>query len=152
MSSAHYNIEALSSLVHVLNSGIDFYREAKEKVADSQTQPYFDRMISRREMVKQLLIPYAKAETGDFKALDKGSNFALEARHWYTTILAKIASDEQHTWVSQLEEVEDKTLEKFDEVIAQGQSVACEAALQKGRELMQSCHDQMLSLQKATKH
>ena len=53
MSSAHYNIEAVSSLVHVLNSGIDFYREAKEMVADSQTQPYFDRMISRREMVKQ---------------------------------------------------------------------------------------------------
>ncbi len=152
MSTHQHNIEEVSSIVHVLNSGIDFYKEAKEKVGDAQTAPHFERMIQMREQVKTLLQPYALAEEGDLKNLEEGSNFAVEARHVYTQILGKLSSDKQHAWVDQLEEVEDKTLESFDKALEEGQPVECEAALRKGRQVMQSCHDEMLALQKATAH
>ena len=42
----------VSDIIQVLNSGIDFYRDAKDKVDDQQLEQFFDRMLSARRLEK----------------------------------------------------------------------------------------------------
>ncbi|CAM3831568.1 PA2169 family four-helix-bundle protein [Rheinheimera salexigens] len=141
------DVKHVSDIVQVLNSGIEFYSDAKEKVDNPQLTQFFDRMINARKTVKQKLQPFAIAEEGK---VEQGSAFTVEVRNIYTKIIGSMSSDKEHTYISQLEEVEDKTLEEIRTALHKKQPVDCEAALLSALATMQECHDEMRALKRSS--
>lgn len=142
-------IKHVHDIIQVLNSGIDFYGDAKEKVEDRQLSQFFDRMLNARRLVKERLQPFAIQEDGE---REDGSTFTVEARKVYTKVIGAMSSDKEHTYISQLEEVEDKTLEELKAALKENQPPQFETALRQSLTTMQECHDEMRALKKATKH
>ena len=142
-------IKHVHDIIQVLNSGIDFYGDAKEKVDDDQLAQFFDRMLNARRLIKERLQPFAIAEDGE---REDGSAFTVEARKVYTKVIGAMSSDKEHTYISQLEEVEDKTLEELKAALKETQPPQFETALRQSLTTMQECHDEMRALKKATSH
>ena len=139
----------VSDIIQVLNSGIDFYRDAKDKVDDQQLEQFFDRMLSARRLVKEQLQPFAVQDDGK---REEGSALSVEARKVYTKVIGAISSDKAHTYISQLEEVEDKTLEEIRSALTENQRPQYESALLQSLATMQECHDEMRALKQSTRH
>lgn len=139
----------VSDIIQVLNSGIEFYRDAKDKIEDQRLLRFFDRMVNARRVVKEQLQPFAVQEEGK---REEGSAFSVEARKVYTKVIGAMSSDKDHTYISQLEEVEDKTLDEFRAALKEQQSPQYEAALLQSMAMMQECHDEMRALKKSTRH
>lgn len=143
------DVNHVTDIIQVLNSGIDFYTDAKEKVDDQRLAQFFDRMLNARRMVKERLQPFAVQEEGK---REEGSAFTVEARKVYTKVIGALSSDKAATYIAQLEEVEDKTLEEIRGVLKEKQSPHRESALLQSLATMQECHDEMRALKKATRH
>ncbi|MEH8015720.1 PA2169 family four-helix-bundle protein [Rheinheimera muenzenbergensis] len=139
----------VSDIIQVLNSGIDFYRDAKDKVDDKQLEQFFDRMLNARRLVKEQLQPFAVQDDGK---REEGSALSVEARKVYTKVIGAVSSDKAHTYISQLEEVEDKTLEEIRSALTENQRPQYEAALLQSLATMQECHDEMRALKQSTRH
>ena len=146
-STPQINVHHVSDIIKVLNSGIEFYRDAMEQVDREPIRGVFSDMVQTRINAVERLQPYAILEEGK---REDGSSFAVQARKSYTSILGSIKSDTEHTYISQLEEVEDKTLEEIREALGKKQVDGCREALREVHDAMQRCHDRMKSLQEAT--
>ena len=142
-------INHAADIIQVLNSGIEFYSEAKQQVEDQKLAQFFDRMLNARRMVKQRLQPFAVLEEGK---REQGSAFSVEVRKVYTKIMSAISADTDHTYISQLEEVEDKTLEELRIALKDKQPPQYEAALLQSMATMQDCHDEMRALKLSSQH
>ena len=129
-----------------MNSGIDFYQKAQENIKDPAIGALFQRMIDARRVSVERLQPYAINEQGE---REEGSSFAVEARRAYTALLTTFGSNNDNTYVSELEEVEDKTLAEIKEAMDKPQPADCEAALAATLLTMQSCHAEMSRMQKS---
>ena len=137
-----------SDIIQVLNSGIEFYTDAKEQVRDPKLAQFFDRMLNARRMVKERLQPFAVIEDGQ---REEGSAFSVEVRKVYTKVIGAISSDTDHAYISQLEEVEDKTLEELRIALKDNQPPQYEAALLQSMATMQECHDEMRALKRTVR-
>ncbi|WP_199611878.1 ferritin-like domain-containing protein [Flocculibacter collagenilyticus] len=140
-------VEHITDIIQVLNSGIEFYTEAQKKVDDSALAGVFSRMVNVKTIAKEQLQPFAIIEEGE---REDGSSFAVEARKYYTKMLTAFSSNEEHTIINQLEEVEDKTLAEIKAAMEKDQPLECQKTLTNVLNSMQQCHDEMLALQKAT--
>ncbi|EGI72243.1 PA2169 family four-helix-bundle protein [Pseudoalteromonas sp. SR43-6] len=138
-------VNHITDIIQVMNSGIDFYQKAQEKVEDPAIGALFQRMIDARKVSVERLQPYAINEKGE---REDGSSFAVEARRAYTALLTTFTSHNDSTYVKELEEVEDKTLEEIKAAMDKPQPADCEAALAKTLLTMQSCHAEMSRMQK----
>jgi uncharacterized protein (TIGR02284 family) len=145
--NTHQGLEVnhITDIIQVMNSGIDFYEKAQEKVKDPAIGALFQRMIDARKISVEHLQPYAINEKGE---REDGSSFSIEARRAYTAILTAFSSNNDSTYVKELEEVEDKTLEEIKAAMDKPQPADCEAALAKTLLTMQSCHAEMSRMQK----
>ncbi|TQV69719.1 PA2169 family four-helix-bundle protein [Exilibacterium tricleocarpae] len=139
-------VKHIAEIVKVLNSGIDFYHEAQEAVDNPVLATVFESMVNARRRAVQRLQPYAVLEEGE---VEDGSSFSVEVRKLYTKIMAAVKSDTEQTYISQLEEIEDKTLNEVKTALEKDQPVACRAALSDILADIQECHDKMLTLQKS---
>lgn len=135
-----------ADIIQVLNSGIEFYSDAKEQVSDQRLVQFFDRMLNARLMVKERLQPFAVIEDGK---REEGSAFSVEVRKVYTKVISAISSDTDHAYINQLEELEDKTLEELRMALKDNQSPQYEAALLQSMTTMQECHDEMRALKRS---
>ncbi|NWL16025.1 PA2169 family four-helix-bundle protein [Pseudoalteromonas sp. Scap03] len=138
-------INHITEIIQVMNSGIDFYQTAQDKVKDPAIGALFQRMIDARKVSVESLQPYAINQQGE---REDGSSFVVEARRAFTTLISKFTNDNDQTYVKELEEVEDKTLEEIKVALKKPQSHDCEAALSKVLLTMQSCHAEMSKMQK----
>ena len=65
------HVHHAADIIQVLNSGIEFYSDAKEQVRDQRLVQLFDRMLNARRMVKERLQPFAVLEDGGKLPEDK---------------------------------------------------------------------------------
>ncbi|SBT19196.1 hypothetical protein MGA5115_03358 [Marinomonas gallaica] len=138
----------VADIIKVMNGGIDFYEKAKQEVDSPRIQRMFDKMIDAKESAVTELQPFAIAENGE---PENDSSFEVSARQAYTKVLDKVSRDStEHTYVDQLEEVEDKVLEELDEALKLDQPAGCERALRAVQARMKECHDEMKALQITT--
>jgi hypothetical protein len=65
--NTHQGTEAthITDIIQVMNSGIDFYQKAQEKVEDPAIGALFQRMIDARKVSVERLQPYAVNEKGE---------------------------------------------------------------------------------------
>ncbi len=147
MTNTDNRFHDIDDLVQVLNSGIEFYNEAKTKVDDLAIRAVFDDMAKVRVAAVESLQPFVAVQEGE---RETGGDWAIDTRKFYTKFIAMMSSDKEHTYVKELEEVEDKTLKEFDRVMDKDQPPQFKQVLANIRAALQQCHDQMLGLQKAT--
>nr|WP_248290897.1 DUF2383 domain-containing protein [Pseudoalteromonas arctica] len=77
-------VNHITDIIQVMNSSIDFYEKAQEKVQDPAIGALFQRMIDARKVSVENLQPYAINEQGE---REDGSSFAVEARRAYTSVV-----------------------------------------------------------------
>lgn len=143
------NVEHINEVITILNSGVEFYREAEKKIDDLDIKRLFEQMAVSHERSAARLQPYSVLTQGE---REDGSSFAVESRRVYTKVLAMIKDDPEYTFIDQLEEVEDKILESLDKVAKQDLPLACRGDLSEVRAEVVGCHDRMRSIQKRREH
>lgn len=147
MRQSMSKVSKVSDVIKVLNGGIEFYEEAREKVSSVHIKHMFNRMIAAKQSAVSALQPFAVAENGEF---EDDTSLAVELRSFYTKVLGGISSDKEHTYVEQLEEVEDKLLDALDDALKCEQPANCAVVLRQVKADMQVCHDEMKALQRTT--
>ncbi len=148
MSNQNKHVEKVTDVIQVMKSGIEFYKDALKEVKSEAIKGAFSKMIMNKESAVELLQPLAVAEQGE---REDGGSVAVGSRKLYTKFVSMLSSDEDHTYVKQLEEVEDKVLEVLDDALSEDQPEHALATLRKVRVSAQQMHDEMKTLQKVTK-
>lgn len=146
MTNQVSQVDKVADIIKVLNGGISFYQEASEKVESHGVKSVFGRMISAKRNAIAKLQPYAIAEKGE---VETDSSMAVDMRKMYTKVLGAV-TDTDHTYVDQLEEVEDKTLEVIREALEEDQPTPVNKALLEVLDDANSTHDEMKALQETT--
>lgn len=149
MNNEITHVEKVADVIQVMQAGISFYKDALSEIDDVTVKTTFRKMISNKESAIDSLQPLAIAEQGE---RETGSDLGVESRKMYTKIAGMFSSNEEFTYVNQLEEVEDKVLEVLDEALAADQPSSAMVALRTIRARAQSMHDEMKALQHAVKH
>ncbi|NOU51179.1 PA2169 family four-helix-bundle protein [Pseudoalteromonas sp. JBTF-M23] len=147
MSNSDFNLKPVAELIKVLNGGIEFYLEAKKKVDNLELERIFEMNVLEKTKAVSALQPFIVADKGE---IEEDNAVSVELRETYTKVIALISTDKDHTYISQLEEVEDKVLEKVDAALEQTLPQDCQRALREIRMTMQACHDEMKTLQDIT--
>lgn len=143
-------VNHIADIIKVMNSGIEFYHEAKDKIDSPEYTSFFNRMIDAKESAVFELQKFAVVEKGD---LETGSDTLTQARKVYTNLVDKISTESTAAnYVDQLEEVEDKVLEEIDDALNKDQAPDCEATLMRIKTRMKECHDEMRMLQNGVMH
>ncbi|GAA6183384.1 MULTISPECIES: PA2169 family four-helix-bundle protein [Aliiglaciecola] len=147
MSNEVKQVNKVADVIEVLKAGADFYEESIDKATHESVKQVFARMMFEKKAAIEALQPFAIAEQGE---KETGESIAVNVRNMYTKLVGFLSFDKEHTYISQLEEVEDKTLEVIDEALAEKQPDTCTLALREIRGTMQACHDEMKALQELT--
>ncbi len=147
MSDKNSKVDKVSDIIQVIQAGIDFYKDAILAIDNESIKNTFRKMITYKEAALQSLQPLAIAEQGE---REEGGSVVVDARRMYAKFASMFASDLDHTYVKQLEEVEDHILEAFDDALKQEQPPHAMITLRTVRANAQQMHDEMKALQKAT--
>lgn len=135
----------INSIIKVLNSGIEFYESAIEKVDNPSVVKEFKAMALARKNAVVKLQPFAKMSEGE---RETGNDMGVKAREIYTEILGAVSTDKSYTYIKQLEEVEDKTLEEIKEAMESVPEPLYASTLGEVFQEMKQCHDNMRHLKK----
>lgn len=138
-------ISAIRDLIKVLNDGVNFYTDAKTELKGSGYDSIFQEMIDVRQNALVRLQPLVYAREGE---VEDGKTMEGALRKGYTELLAKIKSNKSKTYIDQLEELEDRTLEHVKQAQAEAVSVDFTIALNYILISMQECHNRMRSLKR----
>ncbi|MDP5028972.1 MAG: PA2169 family four-helix-bundle protein [Paraglaciecola sp.] len=140
-------VEKVTDIIKVLNGGISFYEEALEKVDSQSLKTMFGRLILQKRHAVAMLQPFAIEEQGE---VEKDTAITIDIRKLYTKLLGAMSSDTDHTYVEQLEEVEDKTLEVIRDALEHEQPLAVKQLLLGVLKDAKMSHDEMKTLQELT--
>ncbi len=138
------NAKELKDIVKVLNSGIEFYEKAKEKIDNPQILSILEHTRKSHVNSVSRLQPHVTIADGE---AETDTSFTVDARKIYTSALASLSSDTELTYIKHLEEVEDKLLEEIDRVLGLKLPLACHTALSQVRGEAQQTHDRIKNLQ-----
>lgn len=138
------DIGSIKDVVKVLNSGVEFYEQAKDKVHDKHLKTAFNQILMAKKLGIDRLQDYVFLKEDD---IEDGHSFPVDIRKAYANILSSV-SDTDKAFIDNLEEVEDKTLEKMSEARDKNQHATVAPALYDIHQKMQKCHDTMYQLKK----
>ncbi|HSC69179.1 MAG TPA: PA2169 family four-helix-bundle protein [Cellvibrio sp.] len=136
---------AIRDLIKVLNDGVEFYTDAKIELKGSGYEPALQDMIDVRQGALARLQQFVYASDGE---VETGHTFVGTARKAYADVLAKIKSNKSQTYIVQLEELEDRTLEFIKKALDEATAVDTTAALNFIYATLQQCHNRMRSLKR----
>ncbi len=136
--------KAFCELVSVLKDGATFYEQAKDKVDDAELKALFVTMAEIRVSTIDALKFYIERDGGE---ADIDGTLAGAMRRFYTETLS-LVNDTDRSYIAQLEEHEDRTLEAFDK--AQGETDDAEliSILTANRLTFEGTHETMRALKK----
>lgn len=131
---------SLNDLIEIARDGGEFYTEAAGKVDNAELSTLFNQMAGhKREIVAGLSADVAA--TGGEPA-DSGT-MGGSMREAYTKLRAALGNND-YAYVAELEELEDRLMNAFQETIDDGDTPpAARAAAQKHMPQVVQCHDTM---------
>lgn len=136
---------ALKDLIKVLHDGVNFYTDAKLELKDSGYEAALQDMIGARQQALARLQPLVFVREGE---VESGQTISGSLHKAYADILAMIKSNKSQVYVSQLEELEDRTLEFIRKAKEEAVSADITAALDSIHQSLRQCHDRMRSLKR----
>lgn len=130
----------LQDLLKVVTAGAEFYETAAEKVGSAEYAELFRAMAT----VRRLAIADLATEITAVGEQPVRAGWAESAWTWYGTMRARIGGDA--TWVSQLEEHEDRTLEAIKCAMSDAIDTPQHAVLERHLAAFRETHDRMKAL------
>lgn len=147
MSLSNYDMGPVKELIKVLNGGVEFYKEAKEELSDNTLATIFNKMITEKSRAISELQTYVLIDEGE---IEDDTDLVVTLREKYTKLLTVVRADKEHAYIDQLEEVEDRVLDKLASALEEPLPEPCNIALSQIQIRMQTCHDEMKALQQAS--
>jgi uncharacterized protein (TIGR02284 family) len=138
-------VAAIRDLIKVLNDGVEFYTDAKFELKGSSYETIFQDMIDVRQAALLRLQPLLYSREGE---VETGQTMSGTLKKTYTDVLAAIKSNKSQTYIVQLEELEDRTLEYIRNALRDVRSVDFTTALNHIFTSLQHCHSRMRSLKR----
>lgn len=139
---------AIRDLIKVLNDGVEFYTDAKNELKGSGYESVLQDMIDVRQGALARLQPFVYAREGE---TETGHTFVGTVRKTYAEVLAAIKSSntgKSQTYIAQLEELEDRTLEFIKKALDEASSVDATSSLNFIYATLQQCHNRMRTLKR----
>jgi uncharacterized protein (TIGR02284 family) len=147
MSNQALKARKIADAVKVLHGGIDFYQQAIEEIKHEQLRSVFGDMVRNKQKAIDALQPFTKNQQGEN---EYDSDCIVHIRQLYTKLIGKFSCNKPHTYIKQLEEVEDRVLNTLDDALAERQPPQCAIVLRTVREKAQKMHDEMKEYQEAS--
>jgi uncharacterized protein (TIGR02284 family) len=137
------NADLLKEIVEIGRDGADFYESAAQKVSNARLRAVFGRMsAAKRELITALSDHLA---LGGEKPPDRGTLMG-SLRKAYAGVLATLAADDEHVYVAQLEEAEDRLVARIEKAILEAKDTDVRVQLQAYLPKVRACHDEMREL------
>lgn len=133
-------IEPLQDVLKVVRAGAEFYEEAAGKVDNSSHAELFRKMATVRRMAIADISTHICASGEEPESAD----WSEKARSWYGRMRGRIGNDE--TWVAQLEEHEDRTLDAIKTAMSDAIDTPQHAVLERHLHAFRATHDHMKAL------
>ena len=135
----------LNELIEITRDGKRFYEHARDEVKSSELKTLFSNMSQAKSNV---IIALEKRVAANQETPASGGTLTGKVRQVYADTRAALSSDEEATYIAQLEEAEDRILHAFEDAMdAHEPDLRADVAplLPKVR----ACHDRMRDLKKA---
>ncbi len=137
--------EQLNELIAIIRDGQRFYEHAHDEIKDDRLQALFRDMAQAKHQVIQALS--VKVAANHEEPTSSGT-LVGKLRQAYADARATLSSDEQSTYVAQLENAEDRILEAFEDAMETAQPDV-RALLAVEMPKMRACHQRMRELKNA---
>lgn len=137
--------EQLNELIAIIRDGQRFYEHAHDEVKDVRLQALFRDMAQTKNQVIQALA--VKVAANQEEPTSSGTVVG-KLRQAYADARATLSSDEEATYVSQLEEAEDRILHAFEDALESAEPDV-RALLAVEMPKVRACHDRMRDLKHA---
>src|SRR5690348_18244502 len=135
-------IELLNELIEIARDGEKFYRVAAEKTESPAMRDIFREQSSVRSQFIEDLSQYVAAD-GETPSDD--TTLLGTARKLYTELRARLSSDSDAVYVSELEQMEDQLLEHYQQALEES-GTEIRRLLQSHLPTVQAAHDRMRAL------
>ncbi|HWV07952.1 MULTISPECIES: ferritin-like domain-containing protein [unclassified Pseudomonas] len=132
----------LNELIEITRDGQRFYEHAHDAVKDVRLQALFRDMSQVKTQVIQALAVKVAANQ---ETPSSGGTVIGKLRQVYADTRASLSSDEEATYVAQLEEAEDRILHAFEDALESAEPDV-RALLAVEMPKVRACHDRMRSL------
>ena len=113
-----YKTEQLNELIAIIRDGQRFYEHAHDEIEDVRLQALFRDMAQAKHQVIQAL---AVKVAANHEEPTSSGTLVGKLRQAYADARATLSSDEEATYVAQLEEAEDRILEAFEDAMESAQ-------------------------------
>jgi len=138
------NESSVKALIQIANDGATFYVHALKHVDDPHLRRVFTEMGQhKRELVASLRHALQMDEDA---AVEGDGTVAGTFRRAYTDLLAMLGGHDAKVYVSQLEDTEDRLLDRLREAIEEIDDPKVVAVLQSHLPQIVACHDEMRTL------
>lgn len=135
----------LNELIEITRDGQRFYQHAHDEVKDVRLQVLFrDMSQSKSELIRALSVKVAANQ----EVPAAGGTFIGKLRQVYADTKATLVSDEEATYVSQLEEAEDRILHAFEDALETAEPDV-QALLAAEMPKVRANHDRMRTLKQS---
>lgn len=135
----------LNELIEITRDGQRFYQHAHDEVKDVRLQVLFrDMSQSKSELIRALSVKV----TANQEVPAAGGTFIGKLRQVYADTKATLVSDEEATYVSQLEEAEDRILHAFEDALETAEPDV-QALLAAEMPKVRANHDRMRTLKQS---
>lgn len=145
MSVMNTNTEKLNDLIAITRDSKRFYEHAGKEVKDAELKDLFGDMRAAKEELIQSLSAKVEANEGE---PDDGGTLAGKIRQVYADTRAALTKNDATTYISQLEQTEDRILHAFEDALETG-DVGMHSLLGPDMPKVRACHDRMRDLKKA---
>ncbi|TBU86492.1 ferritin-like domain-containing protein [Phytopseudomonas dryadis] len=135
----------LNELIEITRDGQRFYEHAHDEVKDVRLQALFRDMAQTKTQVIQALAVKVAANQEEPAT---GGTVVGKLRQAYADARATLSSDEEATYVAQLEEAEDRILHAFEDALESAEPDV-RALLAVEMPKVRACHDRMRDLKHA---
>ena len=137
--------EQLNELIAIIRDGQRFYEHAHDEINDEQLKALCRDMAQAKHQIIQALS--VKVAANHEQPTDSGT-LVGKLRQAYADARATLASDEESTYLAQLEEAEDRILEAFEDAMETAQPDV-QALLAVEMPKVRACHQRMRELSNA---
>jgi len=135
----------LNELIEITRDGQNFYQHAIEEVHNAQLQQLFrDMAQAKTEVIQALTVKVA----ANHEQPSSSGTLLGKLREVYADTRATLASDEDATYVAQLEAAEDRILHAFEDALEVAEPDV-RAVLTTEMPRIRACHDRMRNLKSA---
>ncbi|HLD65875.1 MAG TPA: PA2169 family four-helix-bundle protein [Pseudomonas sp.] len=135
----------LNELIEITRDGQRFYEHAHDEVKDLQLKSLFRDMSQAKTQVIQAL---AVKVAANHEQPALGGTLMGKLRQVYADTKANLSSDENATYVAQLEDTEDRILHAFEDAMTDAEPDV-RALLAVEMPKVRACHDRMRNLKRS---